>query len=99
MQEKKKNPRNAALLLDLLHVVIGLLVVICAVLAFINPEQNRIMFPVIFALAAVMNGVNGWVKLRSTGHGVRSFTGGILQCLAAAALLAIGIVSMISIWR
>jgi hypothetical protein len=46
-----------------------------------------------------MNGVNGWVKLRSTGHGVRSFTGGILQCLAAAALLAIGIVSMISIWR
>lgn len=33
-QEKKRNPRNAALILDLLHIVIGILVVICAILAF-----------------------------------------------------------------
>ena len=34
-QEKKRNPRNAALILDLLHIVIGILVVICAILAFL----------------------------------------------------------------
>jgi uncharacterized membrane protein HdeD (DUF308 family) len=99
MQDKKKNPRNTALLLDLLHVVIGILVVICAVLAFINPEQNRIMFPLIFALAAVMNAVNGCVKLFDSSRGMRSRTGGILQCLAALVLFAVGVLSMISIWR
>ena len=33
-QEKKRNPRSAALILDLLHIVIGILVVICAILVF-----------------------------------------------------------------
>ena len=49
-QEKKRNPRNAALILDLLHIVIGILVVICAILAFLDPEGNSILFPVIFWL-------------------------------------------------
>ena len=52
-QEKKRNPRSAALILDLLHIVIGILVVICAILAFLDPEGNSILFPVIFWLAAV----------------------------------------------
>ena len=39
-QEKKRNPRSAALILDLLHIVIGILVVICAILAFLDPEGN-----------------------------------------------------------
>lgn len=45
-QEKKRNPRSAALILDLLHIVIGILVVICAILAFLDPEGNSILFPV-----------------------------------------------------
>lgn len=44
-QEKKRNPRSAALILDLLHIVIGILVVICAILAFLDPEGNSILFP------------------------------------------------------
>ncbi len=38
-QEKKRNPRNAALILDLLHIVIGIFVVICAILAFLDPDS------------------------------------------------------------
>lgn len=51
-QDKKKSPRNAALILDWIHIVIGFLVVLFAVIAFLNPEDNRILFPLIFLLAA-----------------------------------------------
>ena len=42
-QDKKKSPRNAALILDWIHIVIGFLVVLFAVIAFLNPEDNRIL--------------------------------------------------------
>lgn len=54
-QDKKKSPRNAALILDWIHIVIGFLVVLFAVIAFLNPEDNRILFPLIFLLATVLN--------------------------------------------
>ena len=40
-QDKKKSPRNAALILDWIHIVIGFLVVLFAVIAFLNPEDNQ----------------------------------------------------------
>lgn len=76
MQEKKRNPRNAALILDLLHIVIGILVVICAILAFLDPEGNSILFPVIFWLAAVLNGVMGGFRIRMSGHDRKKQAGG-----------------------
>ena len=63
-QDKKKSPRNAALILDWIHIVIGFLVVLFAVIAFLNPEDNRILFPLIFLLAAVLNLVNGVYQYR-----------------------------------
>ena len=62
IQEKKKSGRNLYFALDMLHIVVGILIVILAVLAFLNPEENRILFPVIFLLAAVLNFANGYDK-------------------------------------
>lgn len=41
-QEKKRNPRSAALILDLLHIVIGILVVICAILAVFGSGKGTV---------------------------------------------------------
>lgn len=98
-QEKKRNPRSSALVLDLLHIVIGILVVICAILAFLDPEGNSILFPVIFWLAAVLNGVMGGFRLRFSGHDRKKQARGALQCLLAAVLITLGVLSAISIWR
>ena len=98
-QEKKRNPRSSALVLDLLHIVIGILVVICAILAFLDPEGNSILFPVIFWLAAVLNGVMGGFRLRFSGHDRKKQAGGALQCLLSAVLITLGVLSAISIWR
>ena len=79
-QEKKKNPRNTAMMLDMLHIVVGVLVVACTVLAFVNPERNSFLFPVIFWLAALLNGVNGWNRFQNGGRTEKSrrsrFVGG-----------------------
>ena len=98
-QEKKRNPRSAALILDLLHIVIGILVVICAILAFLDPEGNSILFPVIFWLAAVLNGVMGGFRIRMRGHDRKKQAGGAAQCLLAVILTILGVLSAISIWR
>ncbi len=99
MFDKRRNPRNISLFLDLLHIGVGILVVICAILAFLYPEQNQILFPVIFWLAALLNGVNGWVRIRTDTRGKRSRNGGILLCVAAGVLFVIGVISAISILR
>ena len=47
----------------MLHIVVGILIVIFAV-PFLNPDENRILFPVIFLLAAVLNFANGCDRYR-----------------------------------
>lgn len=98
-QEKKRNPRSTAVMLDVLHIVVGILVVICAVLVFLNPEGNQFLFPVIFCLASLLNGVNGWYKLQEGRYDKKKRPGGIAQCALAGVLLAVGIISAVSIWR
>ena len=98
-QEKKRNPRSAALILDLLHIVIGILVVICAILAFLDPEGNSILFPVIFWLAALLHGIVGGFRLKMSGHDKKKQAGGAVPCLLAVILTILGVLSAISIWR
>lgn len=99
VQDKKRSPRNVTFLLDLLHIVVGILVTVCAVLAFLDPERNRFLFPVIFLLAALLNGVNGHHKLKESGRDKKKKAGGIALYIIAGILILIGIVSAFSIWR
>lgn len=99
VQDKSKGPRNAAMILDILHIVIGITVVVLAVFAFLKPEGNRFLFPFIFFLAAVLNGVNGLYRIRESGRDKKRRFGGIAVAALAGALLVICILSALSIWR
>ena len=65
IQEKKRNGRVSSFVLDTLHVIVGILIVILAVLAFLNPDENRILFPAIFLLAALLNFANGYDRFHN----------------------------------
>lgn len=99
VQEKRRSPRNVSLALDLLHIAVGILVVIFAVLAFLDPERNQFLFPPIFWLAALLNGVNGWHKFSTGGRDKKKRAAGIALWVIAGILCLTGIVSAISIWR
>ncbi len=99
IHEKKKNPRNASIYLDILHIVTGTLIVLCAVLAFLDPDSNSFLFPIIFCLAAFLNAVSGHYQLKECGRDKRKKAGAICRLTAAVCLLLIGAISAISIWR
>lgn len=65
IQEKKRSGRVSSFVLDTLHVIVGILIVILAVLAFLNPDENRILFPAIFLLAALLNFANGYDRFHN----------------------------------
>ncbi len=95
LQEKRKKSANIAFALDMLHIVVGILIVI---LAFLNPDENRILFPVIFLLAAVLNFANGYDRYRR-GRGRKHLRiGGMILMAVGAGLFLLCIVSTLTIW-
>lgn len=98
-QSKHRSPRNITLIMDWVHIVLGFLIVIMAVIAFLNPEGNMILFPLIFFLAAILNFSNGIHRYRQSGRIKRKKVMGIGQLVLAVFLLAIAVVSAVSIWR
>lgn len=98
-QSRRNSPRNTSMILDWVHIIIGVLVVIMAVVAFINPENNMILFPVIFFLAAVLNLVNGIYRYQQSGRNKRKKVLALGLLLIAVFLLIVMIISAISIWR
>lgn len=98
IQETRKSSQSSALLLDLLHIVIGILIVILAVLAFLNPDENRILFPAIFLLAAVLNFANGFERFKKNRGKPRARASGTAQMAVGTALFLLCVLSVLTIW-
>lgn len=79
-------------ILDILNVLLGVGVVVLAVMAFINTDNNKWLFPIIFMVGGVMNLFTG-IKAMMTD---RKATG-IVSVVAAAVLAVISIMSYIAI--
>jgi len=86
-------------MLDWVHIIIGILVVLMAVITFINPENNMVLFPLIFFLAAVLNIVNGIYGYSQSGRDKKKKLSAVGLLIIAAFLLAVMAVSALSIWR
>ncbi len=98
-QGKGRNPRNTAIMMDWVHIIIGVLIVALAVIIFLNPEENQMFFPAVFLLAAVLNIFNGVHKYRRSGRDKKKKVFSVFQFLLALLLLAVMAVSAVSIWR
>ena len=93
IQEKKRSGRVSSFVLDTLHVIVGILIVILAVLAFLNPDENRILFP-----AALLNFANGYDRFHNNrGKKKKRFAGAALMT-AGVGLFLLCVVSALTIW-
>ncbi|PNV58970.1 hypothetical protein C0033_26450 [Clostridium sp. chh4-2] len=97
-QEKHRGPRNASLALDMIHIIIGILIVVLAVISFLNPEGNLLLFPLIFLLAASLNMINGIYRIHQSGRDKKKKMSGIGLIVAAILLAILSIASAVSIW-
>lgn len=98
-QERHRSPRNITLIMDWVHIILGALIVVMAVLAFLNPEGNMFLFPLIFLLAALLNLLNGIHRFKQSGRDKKKKALGIGYLVIAVLLLAISVISGVSIWR
>ena len=86
------------MILDVMHIVIGAVIVILAVISFLNPEDHMVMFPVIFLLGAALNMTNGIYRIRGCGHDKQMKRAGYTQAVLGGLLILVSLVSAISIW-
>ena len=96
--QSRRMDRHTGVFLDVFHVVAGIGIVILAVLSFVNPEGNIMLFPLVFLLAGVLNTVNCVFELKTCGRNKKKRRFGILQAFLAAVLFLLGVISGISIW-
>lgn len=97
-QDKKRSGRASSFVIDIIHVVTGILIVVFAVLAFLNPEDNMILFPVIFFLAGMLNLVNGLDRIRSGRGRNKKKASGMALAAVGIALLLLCVISAVTIW-
>ena len=72
--QRGRNERRAGVFLDVAHLILGIAIVIFAVLSFFDPEGNEMLFPLVFLLAALLNGINGVFELKTCGNACKITT-------------------------
>ena len=98
-REKKKNPRNGAAALDLLHIGLGFIIGVPGDSGLFEPGEAYELFPVIFILGAVLNAADGCYSRKLAARGRRGRRAGWLSFGVALLLLAAGILSALGVWR
>ena len=89
---------RAGVFLDVAHLILGIAIVIFAVLSIINPEGNEMLFPLVFLLAALLNGINGVFELKICGRDKKRFRMGAFQMVLCAGLGLLDVLSALSLW-
>ena len=97
-QERRKIARNTALILDMVHIVIGVLIVVLGVFAFLDPEGKMFLLPLIFLLAAVLNLINGIHRQKTSGREKKKKAGAVAVIILGILLFLLSAVSAVSIW-
>lgn len=98
IQENKKGRRQMYAALDVFHIVVGVLIVLFAVLAFLNPEKYQILFPVIFFLASVLNFANGYDRFHRNRGRKKQKTVGTALIVLGTGLFLLCVLSALTIW-
>lgn len=84
--------------IDILYIVFGILISVMAVLAFLNPKENSLLFPIIFFTAAFLKYINGFYLMENAKKSGKK-SSYVIQFILAVFLTAVALVSAISIWK
>ncbi len=101
-KRKNRNPHLSGVVMDLAHVILCVGIVVCAVMIFLNPVFYQKLFPVVFALACMIQFLHGVPKLagyhRSHGAEGSLLAAGIVLCALGVVLAVLAIVSAVTVW-
>lgn len=92
----RRRQKSTGRQLDILHIVLSLIVVVMAVIAFVNPNENMMLFPFVFFFASMIRLGSVVICLRSEGHRLNLQDG--LDLALGLVLLLLAVVSAKGIW-
>lgn len=92
----RRRQKSTGRQLDILHIVLSLIVVVMAVIAFVNPNENMMLFPFVFFFASMIRLGSAVICLHSEGHRLNLQDG--LDLALGLVLLLLAAVSAKSIW-
>ena len=92
------SPRKLGTIIDMAHIIIGVLIIFMAFFAILKPARYMFLFPVIFFLAAVLSLFNSWFLFATCQRNSKKKASGIIYMIVGLLLLAVFIISAISIW-
>ncbi len=93
------NPHNRQLWIDIIHIVIGGAATAITVFAFMDLDNRMRLFPFVFALAALLNFINGIPRLGGNFHQNTQWKTGVMLMVAGVLLLAFAALSAYTLWR
>lgn len=96
---KNRNPHRRQLMIDLAHIVIGCAAVAIAVFSFMDLDNRMELFPFVFALAALLNFINGIPRLGGNFRRNPQLKAGIMLVAVGIALLIFAVLSAYTLWR
>ena len=96
---KSRNPHRRQLMIDLAHIVIGCAAVAIAVFSFMDLDNRMHLFPFVFALAALLNFINGIPRLGGSFRRNPQLKAGIMLVVVGVALLIFAVLSAYTLWR
>ena len=83
--------------MDVLHLVLGVLVVVLSILAFLSPDRNRILFPAVFFIAAFLHLASGLGQIANAGRDTKKKAAGFGFAVTGLVLVLIGVISVITL--
>lgn len=98
VNERRRKVRGESVALDIMHIVIGIAVVIMAVISFVNPDDYRFLFPIIFFLAAILNLATGKYHMLRSKRDQKKKIQAFLQMCFGGALVILAVISTVSLW-
>jgi len=98
INERRRKVRGESVALDIMHIAIGIAVVIMAVISFVNPNDYRFLFPIIFFLAAILNLATGKYRMLRSKRDQKKKIAAFLQMVFGGTLVVLAVISAVSLW-
>ena len=92
------SPRKLGTIIDMAHIVIGILIMIMAFFAILRPARYMFLFPLIFFLASVLSLLNSWFLFTAYKRNAGKKVSAVIYSIVGVVLFALFIISVISIW-
>ncbi len=93
IERSRRSMRKLSSVMDIANTIIGIAILACGVLILIDIKGNAGFFPIVFMLAAVMNGIMGMKY-----HMRREIARAIGLFLATAFLFVLSVLGIFGIW-